>query len=173
MAKTVVILGAAYAGVPVAHYLLKHTAAKVKGGLKVVLVSPNSDFYWHNATVRGILPGQIPDDKLFYPIVSSFSKYPAEQFDFVLGKAQAVDPTSNSVTVRKNDGFEETIQYDELVIATGSSYNDGVPFKDMNTTEETKAALKEWRNRIDAAKSIVIAGGGATGVEVAAEFGEE
>ncbi|KAK0626658.1 putative FAD binding protein [Immersiella caudata] len=206
MAKAVVILGAAYSGVPVAHYLLKHTAAKVKGELKVVLVSPNSDFYWsfylivsggtssdllghanvvpewklvadidhqHNAAVRGILPGQIPDDKLFYPIVPSFSKYPAEQFDFVLGKAQAVDPISNLVTVRKNDGFEETIKYDELVIATGSSYSDGVPFKDMNTTEETKAALNTWRKRIDAAKSIVIAGGGATGVEVAAEFGEE
>ncbi|KAK4453593.1 putative FAD binding protein [Podospora aff. communis PSN243] len=173
MAKTVVVLGAAYTGVPIAHYLLKHTAAKVKGELKVVLVSPNSDFYWHNATVRGILPGQIPNEKLFYPIVPSFSKYPTEQFDFILGKAQAVDPASDSVTIRKNDGFEMTIKYDDLVIATGSTYNDGVPFKDMSSTEETKAALDEWRKRIDSAKSIVLAGGGTTGVEVAAELGEE
>jgi NADH dehydrogenase FAD-containing subunit len=173
MAKTVVILGAAYSGIPVAHYLLKHTAAKVKDGLKVVLVAPNSDFYWHNASVRGILPGQIPDDKLFYPIAASFSKYPTEHFDFVLGKAHAVDPANNSLVVRKADGFEQTIQYDELVIATGSSYKDGSPFKDGASTEDTKAALSEWRKKIDAAKTIVVAGGGATGVEVAAELGEE
>ncbi|KAK0651950.1 hypothetical protein B0T16DRAFT_454363 [Cercophora newfieldiana] len=173
MAKTVVILGAAYAGVPIAHYLVKYTALKVEGGLKVILVSPNSDLYWHNAAVRGILPGQIPDEKLFYPIAKSFSKYPTEHFESVLGKAQAVDPAKRSVLVRKNDGSEQTITYDELVIATGTSYKDGLPLKDGNSTEETKAALAEWRTRIDKAKSIVVAGGGESGVEIAAELGEE
>jgi len=114
MAKTVVILGAAYTGIPIAHYLLKHTAAKVKGDLRVVLVSPNTDFYWHNASVRGILPGQLPDEKLFYPIAPAFAKYPAEQFNFVLGKAQGVDPASNSVNIRSTDGSEQSIKYDEL-----------------------------------------------------------
>lgn len=45
MAKTLVILGAGIAGLPIAHHVLKHTAPQVKGGLKVILVSPNTDQY--------------------------------------------------------------------------------------------------------------------------------
>jgi len=112
--KTVVVLGASYAGIPAAHYLLKHTAAKVKGGLKVILVSPNTEFYWHNASVRGILPDLMPDEKTFYPIAPAFAKYPADQFQFVVGKAQALNPESNSVVVRAADGSEQTIQYDYM-----------------------------------------------------------
>lgn len=59
------------------------------------------------------------------------------------------------------------------VIATGASYKEGPPFKGLGSTEETKAALNEWRKRIKAAKSIVVAGGGATGTEVAGELGDE
>lgn len=41
MEKTIVILGANFTGIPVAHYLLKHTSQKV-GALKVIVVSPNT-----------------------------------------------------------------------------------------------------------------------------------
>ncbi|KLU88329.1 hypothetical protein MAPG_07316 [Magnaporthiopsis poae ATCC 64411] len=91
--KTVVILGASFAGLPLAQNLLKNTAPKVPGGLKVILVAPNTHLYWCLASVRGVVPGQdggFADDKLFYPIAPGFSKYSAEQFEFVLGSATAL-----------------------------------------------------------------------------------
>lgn len=48
-----------------------------------------------------------------------------------------------------------------------------MPFKNLSSTEETRAAIREWAKRIEAAKSIVVAGAGATGVEVAGELGQE
>ncbi|KAK5662782.1 hypothetical protein OQA88_6190 [Cercophora sp. LCS_1] len=173
MARTIVVLGASYTGIPVAHYLLKHTAAKVKGGLKVILVSPNTDMYWCIAVVRGVVPDLMPDNRIFYPIAPAFAKYPAEQFEFIQGKAEGLDPKANTVVVRRNDGSQLTVGYDDVVIATGASYKEGPPFKGAGSTEETKAALHDWRKRIKNAKSIVVAGAGATGVEVVGELGEE
>lgn len=113
MARTVVILGAAYAGVPIAHYLLKHTAAKVKG-LKVIVVAPNTHLYWNVASVRGIVPNLMGDDKLFYPLAPAFAKYPSEQYELVQGVAERVGPSENVVQVRGNDGSAREIAYDEL-----------------------------------------------------------
>ncbi|KAK3297572.1 uncharacterized protein B0H64DRAFT_431480 [Chaetomium fimeti] len=176
MTKTIVILGASYTGIPIAHYLLKHTAPKAKD-LKVILVAPNTHLYWNVASVRGILPNMLGDDKLFFPIAPTFAKYPSDQYELVRGVAEKVDPDRNVVEVRGNDGSARTIQYDDLqpnrVIATGSSSKNDMPFKNLSTTEETKDALHSWAQRIASAKSIVVAGAGATGIEIAGELGQE
>ncbi|KAK4151313.1 hypothetical protein C8A00DRAFT_36055 [Chaetomidium leptoderma] len=172
MARTIVILGASYTGIPIAHYLLKHTAAKVKG-LKVIVVSPNTHLYWGIASVRGILPDMLGDDKLFLPLAPAFTKYPSDQYELVTGLAERVDPVTSVVEVRGNDGSTRTIQYDELVIATGSSFKGDMPFKNLSSTEKTKDALHAWAKRIESAQSIVVAGAGATGIELAGELGQE
>ncbi|KAK4241221.1 hypothetical protein C8A03DRAFT_12499 [Achaetomium macrosporum] len=172
MTRTIVILGASYAGVPIAHYLLKHTAAKVKG-FKVIIVAPNTHMYWNVASVRGILPNMMGDEKLFLPLAPAFSKYPSDQYEFVRGVAERVDPSRNIVEVLGNDGVAKTIQYDELVIATGSSFKADMPFKNLSSTEKTKDTLHDWSRRIESAKSIIVAGAGATGIEVAGELGQE
>ena len=120
MARTIVILGAGWAGLPLAHKLLKHTLPKTKGGLKVVLVSPNSHFYWNVAAVRGVIPGAIPDEQLFLPITPGFAQYAAENFEFVLGRAERLDQEKNIVEATLNDGTHRSLSYDQLVIATGS-----------------------------------------------------
>jgi len=119
MTKTIVILGGGFAAMPIAHYLLKHTATKLSGGLKVVIVSPNTHVYWVFASVRGILPNMLPEDKLFYPIDEGFAKYPSGQFDHILGTADRLVPESNSVLVRRNDGAEQTISYDYVYVSDG------------------------------------------------------
>jgi NADH dehydrogenase FAD-containing subunit len=113
MARTVVVLGASFTGIPIAHYLLKHTAAKVKD-LKVIVVAPNTHLYWNIASVRAILPNMMPDDKLFHAIAPGFAKYPSDQYELVRGKAERVDPSASTVEVRGNDGSARTIQYDDL-----------------------------------------------------------
>ncbi|KAJ3527927.1 hypothetical protein NM208_g10464 [Fusarium decemcellulare] len=169
MAKTVVILGAGWAGLPTAHKLLKHTLPKVSG-LKVILVSPNSHFFWNIAATRGIIPDAIPDEQLFLPIKPGFDQYPSQSFEFVLGTANRVDTASNSVQVASKDGIQRQIPYNQLVIATGSRIASNLPLKPIGSHEDNLAALKQLQSRVGDAKSIVVAGAGATGVEVAGEL---
>ncbi|TEA12241.1 Oxidoreductase ptaL [Colletotrichum sidae] len=170
MVKNVVILGAGYAGLGIAHKLLKYTQPKVKD-LKVTLVSPSTHLYWNCAAVRGLIPGEFSDDTLFNQIKPGFDKYPQDAFDFVLGKATSFDPATNTVQVETNEGLK-SIEYAELVIATGSNLASNIPFKTIGTHEETLAAWHSLQSEVKAANSIVISGAGATGVETAGELGQ-
>lgn len=170
MAITVVILGAGWAGLPLAHKVLKYTLPKARDGLKVFLVSPNSHFYWNVAAVRGIISGAIPDEQLFLPIELGFAQYSRENFELVLGKAQGIDIDNNTVEVARNDGTDFSLRYDQLVLATGSRIRNDLPFKPLGSHEETLTALHSLQAQIKAAKSIVIAGAGPTGVETAGEL---
>lgn len=172
---TIVILGAGLAGVPLAHHLLKHTPASV--GLRVVLVSPNDEMLWVYATVRAILPDKFGHDKIFLPFEPAFAKYSRSKFEHILGTAQSLDPEANRVVVLPKDAEKElqqqTIQYDTLIIATGSSFKEDMPFKNLADTAATKKEIDSLRDNIAAARSIVVAGAGQTGVEVAGELGQE
>ncbi|TLD21364.1 hypothetical protein PspLS_08842 [Pyricularia sp. CBS 133598] len=173
--KTVVVLGAAMAGVPTAFKLLTQVAPKVAGGLKVILVAPNTHFFWNLASVRGVLPGnQMPDEKLFYPIVPAFAQFNSSQFEFVLGKATKLNPETKSVLVTASgkQASERTISYDMVVVATGSSAKESMPWKIVQDVETTKSKLQDIRTEVENAKSIVVAGAGTTGIEVAGELGQ-
>ncbi|CAI4218849.1 unnamed protein product [Parascedosporium putredinis] len=154
MQKTVVILGAGWAGLPLAHKLLKYTTPKVPK-LKVILVSPNSHFFWNVAASRAILPKQIPDDQVFIPIQPAFERYAQENFEFILGRAENVDLQASTVT---------------LVIATGSRLAGNTPFKLLGSHETTITAWHKMREQVEHAKSIIISGAGPTGVEFAGEL---
>ena len=167
MKKHIVILGGSYAGVSTAHRILKQ-ASKI-GPLKITLVSPNTDFYWSMASPRGVIPGQLGDEKLFQPIAPGFSKYSTSQFEFVLAKSESLD--FKMKTVRISNG--ETLDYDYLIIATGSHTRGNTPFKGLDTTEETRDALHDFQSEVKNAKTIVIAGAGVTGVEAAGELAFE
>lgn len=169
MTKTVVILGAGWAGLPLAHKLLKHTLPKLSN-LKVILISPNSHFFWNVAATRGVIPGEIPDDQLFLPIQPGFDRYASDSFEFVLGKADGIDPAGNIVNVTLNSGAERGILYDHLVIATGSRLASNLPFKPIGSHDDTIAAWHGLKEQVKHARSIIVAGAGATGVEVAGEL---
>lgn len=179
MSKTVVVLGGGVSGIATAHKLLKHTAPKLGGRLKVILVSASSHFYFNFAAVRGVIPGEIPDDALFHAIEPGFDKYARGAFEFVVGTATALDPAGNAVQVRvQRSGAtagqadaHRTIVYDQLVIATGSSLATAdTPFKNLGSYRQTVDAWHALQGRVQAAKSIVVAGAGPTGVETAGEL---
>ncbi|KAH8901977.1 FAD/NAD(P)-binding domain-containing protein [Coniochaeta sp. PMI_546] len=168
MSKTVVILGGGISGIATAHKLLKHTAPKLKG-LKVILVSVSTHFYFNIAAVRGLIPGEIPDDALFHPIEPGFDKYPKGSFEFVVGTATALDLAGNAVQVRTPEQ-DRTLVYDQLVIATGSSLSSDIPFKTLGSYGETIESWHKLQNQVKAAKSIVVAGAGPTGIETIGEL---
>ncbi|KFY94385.1 hypothetical protein V500_03284 [Pseudogymnoascus sp. VKM F-4518 (FW-2643)] len=165
--KNIVILGGSFAGVSTAHRIFKQATNSTP--FKITLVSPNTDFYWNIASPRGIIPGQIEDDKLFQPISAGFDQYPAGQFEFVLGYAEALDVDAKKVRVSNNI----TLDYDFLVLGTGSNAKEGMPFKGVGSTEATKHALHDFQAKVAKANTIVICGAGVTGVEVAGELGFE
>ncbi|KAI5921535.1 hypothetical protein F4810DRAFT_331600 [Camillea tinctor] len=173
MTKTVVILGGAFAGIQVAHRLLKYTKPHVKD-LKVILVSKNSHFFWNIASVRAIVPGVLKEEQYSLPIEKGFTKYSPEDFEFIVGGAENVDVDAKTVKVSTAGGGEKVLSYDHLVLATGTRCVDnGVPWKSNGTHEEVTESLKQIQDKVQAAKHIVVAGAGATGVEVAAELGFE
>ncbi|KAI9778718.1 MAG: hypothetical protein M1839_007949 [Geoglossum umbratile] len=170
--KTVVIFGASYAGLITAHKLLKYTYPKTQN-FKVALVSPSNHLFWNMASPRGIIPGLFADDQLFQPFLPGFEKYPKESFEFVEGAAEAVDIGKTVVTVKTNDGPIQIIQYDILIIATGASYAENLPFKQMGSYKDTLQRLHLMQKRTAEATSIVVGGAGVTGVETAGELGFE
>ena len=167
--KNIVIIGGSYAGIHSAHRIFKE--AKNSGGFKITLIAPNTHHYWNLASPRAVVPGQLTDEELFRPIAPGFSRYPKGQFEFILATAEGVDFAARKVSIRGSSG-EQTIDYDFLILATGSRMSSSLPFKLLGSTEETKNALHELQAGISTAKTIVVAGGGVSGVEIAGELGE-
>ncbi|PMD57853.1 FAD/NAD(P)-binding domain-containing protein [Hyaloscypha bicolor E] len=168
--KNIVILGGSYAGISTAHRLLKHVGKTAP--FKITLVSPNTHFYWSMAAARGLVPGQISDEQLFRPIAEGFEQYPANQFKFVLGSAESVNVEAKHVGISGSTGAS-TLDYDFLIIATGSRAKGDAPFKGVGSTEDTKAARNGFHVRVEKARTIVVAGGGVTGCETAGELAYE
>lgn len=183
--KTIAILGAGIAAMPVIRQVMRNTVLP-GNDWKLVVVAPNTHLHYPIAMPRVIVPGQIPDDKVFVPIDLQFRQYKdqPDKFEFIQGRADGLDPHAKTLTVTEvtanesGDGVVDspeprTVSYDKLVIMTGSSSVDGLPWKTLGSTEETRAVVAKLQRDIAAAKTIVVAGGGATGTETAGELGSE
>ena len=157
-----VVLGGSYAGISTAHRILKRAS-----NVKVILVSPNTDIYWNMAVPRALV-GVYGDEKGFRKIAPGFERY-GDRFEFVVGVAETLDVKSKIVGLAGG----RVLEYDSLILATGSRTKEVTPFKGFGSTEEMKEALKVFREQVRGARTIVIAGGGPTGIEFAAEIKAE
>ena len=123
------------------------------------------------ASVRAVIPGIIKDEELLQPIEPGFAQYPAGSVEFVVGTAKGVDPSGKTVQVAVASADDRTIPYDYLVIATGTNTPDAdMPWKAAGSYEELLQHLHQTTDKVKAASHIVVAGGGATGVELAGEL---
>ncbi|KIW96887.1 uncharacterized protein Z519_02278 [Cladophialophora bantiana CBS 173.52] len=169
---TIVIIGASFAGLNVAHNLLKTVIPQLSNGekkaYKLVQIAPNDEFFWKIGAPRVIgNPQSLPLEKALIPIGPSFKAYSKEQYEFIKAYATSIDPASRTVHTSTSDA----VHYDSLVIASGTSF--ATPLWSVSDgSEPLKAAISEIHKKIPDAQSIVIAGGGAAGVETAGEFGE-
>ncbi|KAF4996791.1 hypothetical protein FGRMN_4267 [Fusarium graminum] len=171
--KTIVVLGAGPAALPVIRQTMINHVLK-RNDLKMVVVAPNTHFHWPVAMPRVVVPGQIPSDKVLIPFKPIFSTYPSDKFEWIQGKAVALDTAANVVRVELNSSASvREVNYHTLVIATGSRTRDDMVWKSTGTTEETKAKLRDVQDQISKAKTIVVSGGGMTGSETAGELGFE
>ncbi|CEL58299.1 Apoptosis-inducing factor 2 OS=Taeniopygia guttata GN=AIFM2 PE=2 SV=1 [Rhizoctonia solani AG-1 IB] len=125
-----------------------------------LVVVEKRDYYTHwPALVRGSVTSQgsiaedslIPFDRAFDPSVR-----------LVHSGAREI----NSTEVVTDSG--EHIAYSYLVLATGSLWNGALALPDSR--KEALEQLDAFRKRLDAAKNVVILGGGAVGIEYAGEL---
>jgi len=83
-----------------------------------------------------------------------------------------LDVEAKKVAISSSTGTS-TLEYDFLILATGSRAKGDAPFKGVGSTEDTKAVRHDFQARVKKAKTIVVAGGGVTGCETAGELAYE
>lgn len=164
---TVVVVGASYGGLPVAHALLKDVLPASGKEYKLVLINPSEEFYWKVGAPRAITrPEMLPMDKALLNFLPTFQKY-GDKFQFIKGKVTAIEPDSRNVDVNTGD----KIHYDQLVIASGT-YFDNDLWSTSRGTDALRQEVQDLHKRLPSAQSILIGGGGPCGVETAGELGE-
>lgn len=164
---TVVVIGASFGGLPIAHALLKDVFPTAGKPCKLVLINPSEEFYWKIGSPRSITrPDKLPMDKVLLNFLPTFSKYGA-QFEFIKGKASQIDPATRTVSTDTG----ASVHYDQLVIASGTYFDN-----DLWSTARGTDALRNEVNSLHAAlpnaQTVVVGGGGPAGVETAGELGE-
>ena len=174
--KNIIVLGGSFAGLSAAHYFLKHVSPSLPDPLDyhLSIVNPSKDFMFRIAAPRAIsCPDLMPTSKFFFPIADAFKQYDSQLYTIIQGKATALDTAARTVTIQVGDSTVSTQQilYHALVIATGSRTTSAL-FSIDSGRQQVEAAFKDIHQRLQQAKTILIAGGGPTGVETAGEIGE-
>jgi NADH dehydrogenase FAD-containing subunit len=172
--RKIIILGGSYGGISAAHYVLRHVLTRLTENetYEVVLVSASTQAMCRPACPRALITDDMfSQTKLFVDIEKQFEQYPAKTFNFICATATELDHINRTVSIALRTGGVETLSFHVLVIATGASTPS--PLLGLNTDEEAlRRTWANFREALPAAKSIVIAGGGPAGVEVAGELGE-
>lgn len=177
MAPTIdiVIIGASFAGLHIAHSVLRDVP-----DAKVTLINPSTSFFWNIAAPRIVAkPTAFRSDQYLLPIKEAFASYLTEAFEFIPGTATEIKPTEKTVTVKPNNAEAKTLSYDYLVIASGSTTSatsgsitgTSIPFKPTGN-DDIERLIEAAQGHIAGAKEIVIGGAGPIGVELAGELAE-
>jgi NADH dehydrogenase len=172
----IVIVGGGFAGLNLAKELLNQK------GIHVTLVDKNN-YNFFPPLIYQVGTAFLEPSSISYPFRKFFAG--KKNLQFRLGKVQRVIPAENKIILHNGE-----LKYDHLVIATGAetSYfglenvkKNAIPMKTLNDAIvmrntilknlEKAAICKDTRER-RALLTIVVAGGGPTGVEVSGMFAE-
>jgi apoptosis-inducing factor 2 len=186
----IVVLGGSYAGLSVTHRLLTTTikelrTTKSSPRYRVVLVSPSTHLYWNIGAPRAICGAELVSKRsAFIPFLDEFKRYPDTQFSFIQGEAVSINFVHRTVEIKMvrsrsasreeigEPGETEEIQditYHALIIATGTS-SDSDLLSLHGSHDRTAKALKQFHRDLKNASSLVIIGGGPSGVECAGQI---
>ncbi|KAL9577081.1 MAG: hypothetical protein Q9203_007586, partial [Teloschistes exilis] len=181
--QSIVVIGASYAGLATAHYFLKHTISNLEKAndtkYKLTLISATTHFFHKVGAPRTLAsPDLLPVDKVFIPIEDGFKTYDPEHFELVIGEAKSIDESKKTISVsptydspdnNNNTNTPKIIPYSTLILATGAS-SESPLWSIPGSHEKTIAALQATQSALPTAKTVLIAGGGAAGVETAGEI---
>ncbi|MET7344315.1 FAD-dependent oxidoreductase [Streptomyces sp. NPDC005547] len=162
----IIVLGAGYAGAIAAGRVAKRLRRE---DVSVTLVNAEPDFV-ERVRMHQLAAGQ---DLKPRPFAEMFAGTGVE---LKVGRVTAVDADRRAVTVQDADGQKE-LAYDSLVYALGSAWNThGVPGTAEHAHEiASRPGALRLRDRLAAlapGQSVLVVGGGLTGLEAATEFAE-
>jgi len=172
---TVVVIGAGYAGVIAANRVQASLTPDEARRVRVVMVNSSPDFIervrLHEVAAGTRATAAIPLADMLHGRV-----------DVIVGTVLEIDAPAREVAIERRVSFEAggdvtRERYDSLVYAVGSVAALGVPgvaefahaLGDPGGAETARAAISAGASD----RRIVVVGGGATGVEAAAEFAEQ
>ena len=178
----ILILGAGFGGV----YAAKKLAASVSSGDIDVTVVSSSNSFLFTPLLHEVATGALSPSTVAEPLREIFVHTCVR---LVLGTALSIDAAARSVAVDTAEG-RRTMSYDRLVIATGAETNyygiagaaeHCLPLKTLSDATAIRSRVIDMFERAsvepDAAirrqlLAFAVVGGGATGVETAAELAE-
>ncbi|GLD94366.1 hypothetical protein PINS_up002977 [Pythium insidiosum] len=171
----IVIIGAGPAGLNLFQALAKQLSPADD---TEVVVFEKSKYYYHAVGTPRAYTEEAFAKMLFIPYDNAIPTNARSFVRIVRAVVTSIAGDKNEVsyrTVRDSDdqlsATTETLAFDSLVIATGSTYT--VPIKPDSqqvARSHTESKLKEVHDQIAAAQKILIVGGGAVGCEVAGDI---
>lgn len=172
----IVIIGGGFAGINLAKELANQK------GIEVTLVDKNN-YNFFPPLIYQVATAFLEPSSISYPFRKFFAG--KKNLQFRLGELQKVIPAENKIILNNGE-----LDYDHLVFATGAETNffgmenvkkNAIPMKTLNDALEMrntllknleKAAITKDIRKRRTLLTIVIAGGGPTGVEVSGMFAE-
>ncbi|KXS15624.1 FAD/NAD(P)-binding domain-containing protein [Gonapodya prolifera JEL478] len=170
--KNIVIGGGSYGGCAA----LLALRDKLPAGYRIIVVEPRSHFHYTFAFLRASVVPDFERD-LFIPYNGLF---PSDSPHFLVhAKVSEVThthvvldrPTSDSRLASTSDAPTH-IPYTYLVYAAGAQHPSPTEMTQIDSLAASVSELKSYQSRIISATSIVIVGGGGSGIELAAEIAE-
>jgi NADH dehydrogenase len=166
MPHRIIVLGAGYAGAVAAGRLAKRLRPE---DVAITLVNAEPDFV-ERVRMHQLAAGQDLKPRPFSEIFAGTG------VNLKFAKVTGVDVDRKAVAVVDANGAEE-LAYDTLVYALGSGWNaQGVSGTAEHAYEIASRPgalrLRERLARLDAGQTVVVVGGGLTGLEAAAEIAE-
>jgi NADH dehydrogenase len=167
--KRIVVIGAGFAGLWAAIGAARKLDELGIGADEVSVTVVNRD-RWHGIRVRNYEPDlsdvRVALDDVLGPVGVSL----------VVGNVEGIDVANREVTVVNGGGAAERVPYDRLVLGAGSQLNrPSVPGLaeyafDIDTFDAADRLDRHVRALGEGAETVVIVGGGLTGVELACEM---
>jgi NADH:quinone reductase (non-electrogenic) len=175
MTRKIVVAGSGFAGMWAAISAARAVAlAGREQDIEVTIVSPSANLTLRPRLYEAAVENVNPD---IAPLLKAVG------VRHVAGLAQTIDAGGHRVEIELADGTRAHLPYDKFVLATGSRlFQPPVPGLaeyafNVDQLEDARALdvhLKSlaWRRETAARNTVVVAGGGFTGIETVAEMPE-
>jgi NADH dehydrogenase FAD-containing subunit len=159
----IVVIGGGYAGAVAA----TRAAGRARRRADVTLINPEATFV-QRVRLHQIATGQ----RIAEP---ALAKLCGRRVTEVRGWAESIDPAAGTVRVRRDGGATETVPYDSLIVATGSTVDtEAIPgaSEHAHALADADAArrLADDLARAREGARVAVVGAGITGIEAATEI---